>query len=453
MINHFGNRNMTWEDNVIKTGLIHLSFLLWLALSLNCVFANDAKQMFNGVQVGFTEEGYPFIGEANAPVTMWEYSDYLCPFCGRHARDTYPKLLEQYISTGKLKLVFRDFAIPSLHSTAHFGHEAAWCVSEQNITYYWQMHDLLFERQSQWATISDPSGFLEGLVKEIGAKLGPYRRCFKKSTYQQVVEQGFNEAREMGFNGTPSFRLTTKDDLSYDIVGAQPLENFQIAIESLTKGELPPEPEEPPPPELPYWANEEGLKPNPDKPGFTMAGDAFMGDPNAPLVIVEFSDFQCPFCAQHALEVQPMLNTEFIETGKVMWVFKHFPLAIHPQAPAAAAAAECAAEQGHFWAMHDMLFESQELWSVEEVDDAILRLAVQVEDLNVADFASCFGARASLQKVLSDIFDGQGLISSTPTFITLINGRGRVQQGFRELDDFRKDIESYLEELNEDLDD
>ncbi len=440
------------EITSIRTNVLAKMFNLSLCLLalLSSALANEEKQVLNGVQVGFTEEGYPFIGEANAPVTMWEYSDYLCPFCGRHTRDTYPELLEQYIATGQLKLVFRDFAIPSLHATAHFGHEAAWCVSEQNIAYYWQMHDLLFERQSEWAVMPDPSSFLAGLVKKIGAKLGPYRRCIKKSTYQEIVEQGFNEARGMGFNGTPSFHLTAKDDLSYNIIGAQPLEKFQIVIESLTKGELPPKPEEPPPPELPYWANKEGLKPNPDKPGFTMADDVFLGDPDAPLVVVEFSDFQCPFCAQHALEVQPTLNEEFIETGKVMWVFKHFPLGIHPQAPVAAAAAECAAEQNEFWAMHDLLFESQELWLVEEVDDAILRLAVQVEDLNLAEFASCFGARASLQKVLLDIFDGQGLVTSTPTFITLINGRGKVSRGFKELDGFRKGIEGYLEELGAD---
>ena len=87
-----------------------------------------------------------------------------------------------------------------------------------------------------------------------------------------------------------------------------------------------------------------------------MAGDEYRGNTDAKVTVIEFSDFQCPFCKQHVEETQPALDEEFVDSGKVMWVFKHFPLSIHPQAPAAGAAAECAADQGKFWEMHELLF-------------------------------------------------------------------------------------------------
>ena len=86
---------------------------------------------YAGVPVGFTDEGYPFRGDPNAPITFIEYSDYLCPFCGRYFSQTLPTLIDNYALTGQALFVFRDFPLVGLHPTAPVGYVASLCVAEQ----------------------------------------------------------------------------------------------------------------------------------------------------------------------------------------------------------------------------------------------------------------------------------------------------------------------------------
>src|SRR6185436_20936742 len=93
-----------------------------------------------------------------------------------------------------------------------------------------------------------------------------------------------------------------------------------------------------------------------DVPNFdlTLAGAATKGRASAPLVMLEFSDFECPFCGRYSRETYPQVQREYVDTGKVRYVFRHTPIErIHPQAMKAAEAAECAGTQGKFWEMHD----------------------------------------------------------------------------------------------------
>ena len=85
------------------------------------------QDLYDGVTAGFTDEGLPYIGEPNAPVTLVEYSDYLCPFCNRHYEQTFPELIDTYVRPGNVKIVFRDFPIEVLHPQAPLAAEAARC--------------------------------------------------------------------------------------------------------------------------------------------------------------------------------------------------------------------------------------------------------------------------------------------------------------------------------------
>jgi protein-disulfide isomerase len=88
------------------------------------------------------------------------------------------------------------------------------------------------------------------------------------------------------------------------------------------------------------------------------------GSPTAPVTVYEMSDYQCPYCRQHAVEVFPLLEREFIRTGKVKWVFVNLPITqIHPNALPTAEFAMCAAKHGKFWEAHDLLFANQETWA------------------------------------------------------------------------------------------
>ncbi len=435
------------------------AFILALVILIQTCFALNDEQSsevaYKGVDVGFTEEGYPFMGEPDAPVTIIEYSDYLCPFCGRHFEQTQPQLIENYVSKGKLKMVFRDFPIAQLHSTAFYGHIAASCVGEQGPRLFWEMHDELFSRQREWNTLTDPSDFLRGVAESLNVDIETYETCIASEQAQARLNASLADVKELNFSGTPSFQFI-QEDKTYKLVGAQPYEVFSQWIEALLEGKEPPKKEEPEPPELPYWANEEqGLLPDVDNPGFTMAGDPYKGSEDAPLTVVEFSDFQCPFCAEHTLEVQPILDETFVDTGQVRWVFKHFPLRSHQYAVAAATATECAAKQGLFWELHDLLFETQEDWSaegIEDIDAELIRISAQLEEINLAKFASCLGSRKALEDVLIDIYDASGAVSTTPTFIVIHDGQGRALRGLRKAENFSSILEDLVDDSSKQSD-
>ncbi|MGB7096246.1 MAG: thioredoxin domain-containing protein [Anaerolineales bacterium] len=215
-------------------------------------------------------------------------------------------------------------------------------------------------------------------------------------------------------------------------------------------GEAPPQEEqaEAEPPELPFWANAEGLAPDPDRPGFTLAGDQYKGDPEASVVVIEFSDFQCPACGEHTLEVQPTLDQEFIESGQILWVHKHLPLQMHEQALVAAATSECAADQGMFWEMHDLLFATVDQWGVDQPEPELLSLAGEL-DLDEDEFAACLASREPMERVVADIYASLGAVSSTPSFVILVDGQGSIVSGSRPPADFVTLLQGVLDSAAE----
>lgn len=402
---------------------------------------------FQGVSAGFTTEGNPFLGSLDAAVTLHEYSDYLCPFCARHFRETYPLLFENYIASGDLLLVFHDFPLASLHPTAYIGHRAARCVAAQDVAAYWAMHDLLFERQNEWNRLPDPTAFVTALAAELKVDADTFAACMDADDVAAAVDGSMADGDARGFNATPSFVFERLEDgYTFELIGAYPFSRFAEVIDALLAGEEAPAEPTPEPPQLPYWAGE-GLAPDPNRPGFTLAGDPYKGSEDALLTIVEFSDFQCPACAQHVLEVQPTLDEQFVESGEVRWVFKNLPLRMHLQAPAAAAAAECAGDQGMFWELHDRLFETQEQWAIEGGDDEILSLAAAIK-LDLKSFEPCFKGRPSLERVLPDLYDAAGIISSTPTFVIIAEGSGTIVKGAQQVNTFTEIIDAFIKRID-----
>jgi protein-disulfide isomerase len=299
------------------------------------------------------------------------------------------------------------------------------------------MHDLLFARQSQWASLSDNSTFLAGIAGEVGADLDAYQSCVESGRTDPIVDERVAQGRQLGFSGTPSFQIIDlRTDEAFEIVGAQPVETFVAALEAVIAGNAPVDTEPPDdPPNLPFWARKDGLAPDPDRPGYNLAGDAYRGNPDAELVVIEISDFQCPFCQRHTLETQPALDDQYVDSQQVMWVFKHLPLQFHPQALAAASAAECAGDQQAFWDMHDLLFERVDDWAVEPPDTVLVGLAGEL-GLEEGTFSSCLSSRLALERVVDDIYDVSGIFESTPTFVVLFDGQASVIDGAQPFEQF-----------------
>lgn len=138
----------------------------------------------------------------------------------------------------------------------------------------------------------------------------------------------------------------------------------------------------------------------------TLAGD------RARIAMIEFSDFQCPFCAQYAREIYPHLESEFIKAGLVTYVFRHFPLANHANAFAASEAAECAARQGQYSVMRGNLFANQHALSPPHLLDY-----AAASGLNRAAFQQCLDDGLAKAQVQADMAEGERLgVTSTPTF-------------------------------------
>ena len=412
--------------------------------------AASEQATLDGIPVGFTEEGYPYRGDPDAPVTIYEYSDYQCPFCSRHVSQTAPALDKNFVRKGTVRFVFRDMPLDSLHPNATPAAIAAACVADQGPVAYWKMHDLLFETQPEWSELPDPSGFFADLAQQAGADLQQYKACLESGEKQAQVAASLEEAQSLGFSGTPSFRFVREEDgAGFNLVGAQPYNVFDQWISALQAGEDPVDPQQAQreEPQLPFWATAEGLQPDPDRPGYTMAGDEFRGDPEATLTVVEFSDFECPFCRKHTLETQPVLDQEFVEPGTVRWVFKHFPLDnIHPRAAIAGVAAECAAEQGQFWEMHDKLFTSTDRWVNNQPEEGLKALAEEL-GLDMDAFNACLEDPDMMDRVRSDQADGAPFVRGTPTFVILFpNGDGRLIPGALPADQFSQALTQLLEQ-------
>jgi len=171
---------------------------------------------------------------------------------------------------------------------------------------------------------------------------------------------------------------------------------------------------------------------SPQKFQVSLDDDPFKGDPNAPVTVVEFSDFQCPFCSRFFTQTLPALEKNYINTGKIKLVYKDLPLDnLHPNARPAHIAAECADEQGMFWEYHDVLFENQGQWSRLSSADLSSQLTQYATSmgLNSASFESCLSSPSMADEVNADFLQAASYgATGTPTFFI-----GNEKNGFIKL--------------------
>lgn len=174
----------------------------------------------------------PVKGKPDAPLTLIEFSDYQCPFCARHARETFAEIDKAYVSTGKIRYVFRSFPIEGIHPLAFRAHEAAACAAEQGK--YWEMHARLFASQKDLGPDELPKH-----AETIGLEMSQFQTCFDRRRLSARVREDIAAGRSLGVNGTPMFFVgrTEPDDGKVKALrmlrGAQDFEAFRTVFESL----------------------------------------------------------------------------------------------------------------------------------------------------------------------------------------------------------------------------
>jgi protein-disulfide isomerase len=148
------------------------------------------------------------------------------------------------------------------------------------------------------------------------------------------------------------------------------------------------------------------------KDPLSIAGEATKGSYNAPVALIVYTDFQCPFCGAFARNVFPILEDRYVRTGRLLVAFRHLPLPMHPIAQKAAEAAECAGKQGHFWQMHDRLFALGGKLRADALVPAAEGLG-----LNGQQFRACLDNGESAGKIRDDVAGASRLtVQGTPTF-------------------------------------
>ena len=177
------------------------------------------------------------------------------------------------------------------------------------------------------------------------------------------------------------------------------------------------------------------------------AGGLSMGESTAPVTIVEFSDYQCPFCARFYAETFSQIKKAYIDTGKVRFVFRNFPLSFHPDANGAALTVECTRDQSDTlaWKVHDAIFKSATLEADPTPSNLSIILA-NIAGLNAAQVQNCVNGGDKQALIDQDIADAvAGGVSGTPSFWILgRNGKAELMQGAMPYETFQKVLDGML---------
>jgi protein-disulfide isomerase len=221
------------EDIKIKRGTLKLFGFLIVAFVIGVFVGQGLNYPLTGAEISVpdtqipeeptivevSEDDDPSLGSADAPVVIVEFSDFQCPFCGRFSAETFPLIKENYIDTGKVRLVYRDLPLP-FHPDAQETAEAAECADDQGK--FWEYHDAIFENQDSLDTTS-----LKQYAKDIGLNTEDFNSCLDSGKHTQEVKKDFSDAGAAGVTGTPTFFIN-----GIKVVGAQPYSVFQQIIES-----------------------------------------------------------------------------------------------------------------------------------------------------------------------------------------------------------------------------
>ncbi len=299
---------------------------------------------------------------------------------------------------------------------------------------FWQMHDKLFANQKALDRAS-----LDKYASEIGLDIGKYKAAMDSGKFKAKIDADMAAGNAAGANGTPTFFVNGRE-----LVGAQPFPAFKTLIDDeiqkanklIAAGTKPEDVYKKlleqaaaaPPPAAP------GAPPAPAAVQDIAVGSApVKGPKNAPVTIVTFSDFECPFCSR----VVPTLKQIEEQYGaKVKVAFKNQPLPFHQKARGAAAAALAANEQGKFWEMHDKLFANQQALDRPSLDKYASELGLDVGKFKAALDSNKFDAQ-----ITADSQEGTRVgANGTPTFF--INGRQLV--GAQPFDAFKTIIDDEL---------
>jgi len=374
----------------------------------------------------------PAWGKADAPVTIVEVSDFECPFCSK-VGPTMARIKKDY-GDDKVRIVWKNNPLP-FHKNARPAAEAAAAVQALGGD-FWKFHDLAFANQKELTTEN-----IQKWAVEAGVDAQKFKAAFDSKKYAGKVDKDMALSNQIGARGTPHFRINGKA-----LSGAQPFEKFKEVIDEqlaaadalakagtakakvsleLTKKNFSPaeqpKPQAPPPEDTNVWKVP------------VLDDDPVKGPADALVTIIEFSDYQCPFCARVEPTIQKVVE-DYKNDVRVVW--KDNTLPFHQRAKPAAYLARFAYEKGGdkgFWAAHEALFAGQKNLEDSGLEEIAKKLGLNWTQAKAAIDSGKYAAKVDDSMDLANDYEARG----TPHFF--INGRrlsgAQPYEKFKELID------------------
>lgn len=393
------------------------------------IAADDSAGVAAPAEVGGPERfnvpvtaAQPSKGAAEALVTIVEFSDFQCPFCSR-VEPTISQLLNDY--KGKLRVVWRNNPLPFHQAAGPAAELTIEAFKQGGSEKFWAMHKLLFDNQR---ALERPQ--LEQYAQQLGLDVNKVKAALDGHTHQAGITEDQALATRLGARGTPAFFINGRF-----LSGAQPIENFKTIIDDeiaraeklvkagvrlarvyaeLTKGGLT-APKAAEPGAAGAAPAQPRRMPDPNAVYKVPVGDSAQKGPSDALVtIVEFSEFQCPFCSRVLPTSKQIIDTYGRD---VRIVFKHNPLPFHKDAGPASQLALEAHRQGKFWEAHDLLFANQQALTRENLEGYAQQLGLNMGKVRAALDGEAYKAAIEADQALARSLGASG----TPSFF--INGR------------------------------
>jgi len=384
----------------------------------------------------------PMWGKRDAPVTIVIFSDFQCPFCSR-VEPTLDQVKTTY-GPDKVRLIWKSQPLP-FHDKAKPASEAAQAVfALKGSDAFWKFHDLAFKNQKELSAES-----YEKWAQQAGVDVNKFKAELASKKHAKKVEDDQAIANKVGANGTPAFRIN-----GAELSGAQPFEKFKELIDKelqkanakIASGtpkskiyvEMSKENFKAP---AARKDEEEGEKEDTKTVWKVPVGNSpILGKKDAPVTVVVFSDFQCPFCKRVEPTLQKVRETY---ADKVRIVWKHEPLPFHPRAePAGELTLEARAQKGDkgFWDAHDKLFDIQPKLEDADLEKAAADLGLNVDKVKAAIKDKKYKKEIDADMELADDVQASG----TPHMF--INGRRLV--GAQPFEKFQAIIDEELKKFD-----
>jgi protein-disulfide isomerase len=390
----------------------------------------------------------PSKGPEDAPIVIYEISEFQCPFCSR-VTPTVAQIAETW--PNDVRIVFKHNPL-GFHDNAMRAAIASMAAAKQG--HFWKFHDTAFANQ-QALTDAD----LEKYAQELGMDMAQYKADIADPKLKQKVESDQSAAVALGATGTPAFFVN-----GVNLSGAKPFDEFKAEIEKQLarakeleasgtarkdisrKLALESGPnaakylnylvDEMPAPKAPKNTPKKGPEEDTTTVWRVPVDDAvehIKGPKHALVTIVEFSDFQCPFCSK-VLPTYKQIHETYPETVRI--IFKQNPLSFHEHAQLAAEASLAAGAQGKFWEMHDMLFENQGALTRPDLEGYAEKLELDMAKFKKALDDGTFKAKVAEDQALTELVQAQG----TPA--AFVNGR--KLSGAKPFEEFKAIIDDEL---------